>query len=556
MSSIIQRNVNHKPLLSNGRLLAFAIAMALVTSVLLLPALVSADGSSSGCEIDAILSGAAINGVIPRGEAEFGCEPSGGNHFNVWVENVNLSAGTVFDVLVDGAKVGLLTLPGNLAHAELELKGQMNSQMNSRTRVVVATQSGITVVAGSFHMGPGPSPGMSPSPGMGPTPHMSPSPHMSPTPGANAAVWLEARLAGSAINGLTPVGMAKFRQQDDERKLDVEVERVNLPASAVLNVLIDSVKIGELKLTSMLEARLELETVKGQPVPNVATASTLNITDSQGRTILSGVFSAMQRHMGSMDRDHMGMDNDLDDHGFFVEQQYRDFLSREADDSGLSFWTNEIEQCGVDPGCVEVKRINTSAAFFLSIEFQETGYMLYRFNKASFGTMPRRNEFLVDMQSAGQGVIVGAPGWEQKLEDNKRRVADEWMEKPEFKQRFDPLSDDRFVDMLFANAGVQPTEAERNDLIKGMQEHRETRATVLRRVADNAELRRKEFNSAFVLMQYFGYLHRNPDEGPDTDMSGFNFWLKKLDDFGGDFQRAEMVRAFIESSEYRHRFEW
>ena len=75
-------------------------------------------------------------------------------------------------------------------------------------------------------------------------------------------------------------------------------------------------------------------------------------------------------------------------------------------------------------------------------------------------------------------------------------------------------------------------------------------------MADNAEFRRKEQNPAFVLMQYFGYLHRNPDEGPDSDLTGFNFWLKKLEDNGGDFHKAEMVRAFIEATEYRGRFDW
>jgi len=102
----------------------------------------------------------------------------------------------------------------------------------------------------------------------------------------------------------------------------------------------------------------------------------------------------------------------------------------------------------------------------------------------------------------------------------------------------------------------RPAEAERNDLVEGLRERRETRATVLRQVADNAEFKQKEKNRAFVLMQYFGYLHRNPNEGPDADMSGYNFWLRKLDDNGGDFIRAEMVRAFIESTEYRDRFDW
>jgi len=57
-----------------------------------------------------------------------------------------------------------------------------------------------------------------------------------------------------------------------------------------------------------------------------------------------------------------------------------------------------------------------------------------------------------------------------------------------------------------------------------------------------------------VLMQYFGYLRRNPNEAPDADYTGFNFWLSKLNQFNGNFVNAEMVKAFINSSEYRSRF--
>jgi len=65
---------------------------------------------------------------------------------------------------------------------------------------------------------------------------------------------------------------------------------------------------------------------------------------------------------------------------------------------------------------------------------------------------------------------------------------------------------------------------------------------------DNADFSRLERNRAFVLMQYFGYLRRDPDQ------AGYDFWLSKLEQFDGDFQRAEMVKAFINSDEYRNRF--
>jgi len=63
-----------------------------------------------------------------------------------------------------------------------------------------------------------------------------------------------------------------------------------------------------------------------------------------------------------------------------------------------------------------------------------------------------------------------------------------------------------------------------------------------------------EFNRAFVLMQFFGYLRRNPNDAPDADYSGYDFWLTKLNQFNGNFQGAEMVKAFITSAEYRQRF--
>jgi hypothetical protein len=62
-------------------------------------------------------------------------------------------------------------------------------------------------------------------------------------------------------------------------------------------------------------------------------------------------------------------------------------------------------------------------------------------------------------------------------------------------------------------------------------------------------------------MQYFGYLRRNPNDPQDTDHTGYDFWLTKLNNFtqpGDDalvrVQKADMVKAFIVSGEYRGRF--
>jgi hypothetical protein len=244
----------------------------------------------------------------------------------------------------------------------------------------------------------------------------------------------------------------------------------------------------------------------------------------------------------------------LDDAQSFVHTHYHDFLNREPDADGLQFWTNEIESCGADVQCREVKRMNVSAAFFLSIEFQQTGFLLQLMQKESFGVMPKYNSFMRDLQEVGRGVIVGAPGWEQKLKDNQQQFADKWVNRPGFRAVYDNLSNADYVNALYTNAGIVPPQAEKEALVAKLDAASETRAAVLLDVAANSTFRQQERSPAFVLMQYFGYLRRDPDAAPDFDLSGYSFWLNKLNSFGGNFQQAEMVKAFITSFEYRQRF--
>jgi hypothetical protein len=254
--------------------------------------------------------------------------------------------------------------------------------------------------------------------------------------------------------------------------------------------------------------------------------------------------------------------NPIDSTAFFVRQHYHDFLNREPDPAGLQFWTDNIEACGADAVCREVKRIDTSAAFFLSIEFQRTGFLVYRLYKAALPekvyrlrSFPRYEEFVRYTQQAGRGVIVGQAGWEQTLEANTAQLLEDFMSLPEFGLNYpESLLPNEYVDRLNAQAGSPLTQSERDQLVAGLSAGTETRASVLRKVAENPEFTRRETGRAFVLMQYFGYLRRAPNEAPDTDFAGLDFWLGKLDEFGGDYRRAEMVKAFISSIEYRARF--
>jgi aldose sugar dehydrogenase len=258
---------------------------------------------------------------------------------------------------------------------------------------------------------------------------------------------------------------------------------------------------------------------------------------------------------------------------FFVHQHYLDFLSREPDAGGFQFWIDQILTCGNDPQCPEVRRINVSVSFFLSIEFQQTGYFTERAYKAAYGSgtgtstlggahqlsvpIIRLNEFLPDSQTIAQGVIVGQGNWQQKLDDNKNAFLAEFVQRSRFTAEFPlAMTAAQFVDKLNVNAGNPLSQSERDQLVSDLGTNARTRAQVLRTVVENANFANLEFNRAFVLMEYFGYLRRNPNDAPEQtlDYTGYDFWLTKLNQFNGNYINAEMVKAFISSIEYRQRF--
>jgi hypothetical protein len=264
-----------------------------------------------------------------------------------------------------------------------------------------------------------------------------------------------------------------------------------------------------------------------------------------------------------------GSPNPVDNSSFFVRQHYRDFLNRDPDAAGFAFWINEIESCGTDAQCRDIKRINVSAAFFLSIEFQETGYLVYRAYKSAFGdaTSPnvpgavpviRLAEFSADSQRVGRDVQVGIGNWQQQLEDNKNAYLLEFVQRNRFITAFPlAMTAEEFVTKLDQHAGGVLSAEEHLQLVSLLGPTPEDplkRAAVLRKVAEDTDLNQRELNRAFVLMQYYGYLRRNPDDPQDTNFGGWKFWLDKLNEFGGNFIQAEMVKAFLVSGEYRERF--
>ena len=247
--------------------------------------------------------------------------------------------------------------------------------------------------------------------------------------------------------------------------------------------------------------------------------------------------------------------NPIDSAGAFVRQHYIDFLNREPDDGGLAYWTNSITECGSDLRCIHERRIGVSAAFFIEQEFQETGYYVHRFYKASFGRQPNYTEFTSD-----RGKVIGGAG----LETNKQAFADGWVQRPAFVAAYPiTMSNTEVVNKLFDSAGLTGSrfDAQRQQEIQAMNAGR-SRALVLRDVIEipdfknipdpndprYSELKQtSQYNPAFVLMQYFGYFHRN------VDQNGYDFWLDVVNNRQPNNYRG-MVCSFITSTEYQLRF--
>ena len=147
---------------------------------------------------------------------------------------------------------------------------------------------------------------------------------------------------------------------------------------------------------------------------------------------------------------------------------------------------------------------------------------------------------------------------------NEQNFADEWVQRVEFTQAYpNTLSNAEVVTKLFDSAGLTASfyDAQRQQEIQAMNAGRR-RALVLRDVIEvpdfknipdpsspryNETKQLSQHNPAFVLMQYFGYLRRDIDQG------GYNFGLDVVNNREPNNYR-EMVCAFITSTEYQLRF--
>ena len=231
----------------------------------------------------------------------------------------------------------------------------------------------------------------------------------------------------------------------------------------------------------------------------------------------------------------------IDSTPFFVRQQYIDFLNREPDPGGFQGWQDVLNNCppsgqNANGWC---DRIEVSAGFFRSPEFQGRGYFIYRFF-STVGRIPIYPEFTRDF-SRVSGFLT-----EQQLEANKVAFVDEFMARAEFQNRYAATFNNptAYVDALLQTVGL-PSHPWRNYWIGSLSNGSLTRAQVLRQLVESSEMYNKYYNEAFVIMQYFGYLRRTAD-GAYVD------WINIMNQNGGDYRA--MINGFMNSAEYRQRF--
>ncbi|HYO99313.1 MAG TPA: DUF4214 domain-containing protein [Pyrinomonadaceae bacterium] len=232
----------------------------------------------------------------------------------------------------------------------------------------------------------------------------------------------------------------------------------------------------------------------------------------------------------------------IDDNDFFIQQQYIDFLSRFPDTDGFNSWMSVLNSCNGDANClggVNGKRVEVSRGFFQSLEFSLKGFFVIRFYKSTLGRLPTYPEIVEGMRS-----VTGQTAGEVFAKRNA--FASAWVSRGDFAANFPAgMSAADFVNKVLATAGI--TVANRDQLIAELAANNTAagRASVLFKIVESGELFAKEYDPAFVAMQYYGYLRR----APETE--GYNAWLKYLSEHPGEYNT--MVWGFAYSQEYRNR---
>ena len=143
--------------------------------------------------------------------------------------------------------------------------------------------------------------------------------------------------------------------------------------------------------------------------------------------------------------------------------------------------------------------------------------------------MPRYKEFKSDLVDICRSVIVGSEGQTERLNANFLSFINEWTKRESFLTRFRNLNDEQFLDQLIQNAGISISTLDRRKLVSQEVNQPDARASLLLKIIDEPQFVAKEQKRSLVALHYFAYLRRNPNDPPDNDWRGFNFWVNDIE---------------------------
>ena len=226
----------------------------------------------------------------------------------------------------------------------------------------------------------------------------------------------------------------------------------------------------------------------------------------------------------------------IKDSDFFVQQHYIDFLGRMPEPAGFQFWLNILNNCSDRNNNPDCDRTFVSSRFFMSDEFQERGYFVYRLYDGVLGRLAHFNEFIDDVRR------LNGPQSVTDQVKNKEAYVRDFMARQEFQALFaQHTSPEAFVNALIAKAGVSPANKATLVQLAGQD-----KALALKAFIETPEVTAKYYDRGFISMQYYGYLRREPEP------AGFQFWLQKMQETSHNYRF--MVSGFINSDEYKLRF--
>ncbi len=226
----------------------------------------------------------------------------------------------------------------------------------------------------------------------------------------------------------------------------------------------------------------------------------------------------------------------IKDSDFFVQQHYIDFLGRMPEPAGFAFWLNILNTCSSLTDNAQCDRTFVSSRFFMSDEFQERGYFVFRLYDAVLGRLAHFPEFMDDVRRLNgfQTVAEQVKAKENYVKDFTTRA--------EFQTLYgSSTSADAFINALCSKAGVNPANKATLIQLAGTD-----KSAALKAFIETPEVSAKFYDDGFIAMQYYGYLRREPEA------DGFKFWQQKMIETNHDYRF--MVKGFITSDEYVLRF--